>query len=75
MGFWQTEVVAYATHLQPMLKVGPQLLVINYTDVDKQKIIGTATLLIELKFIRSCGKVRGPPARLLAVEVERLWLY
>lgn len=26
------------------------------TDTDKQKIIATATLVVELKFIRNCGK-------------------
>lgn len=27
-------------------------------DVDKHKVIGTATMLVELKFLRGCGKVR-----------------
>jgi GNAT superfamily N-acetyltransferase len=29
---------------------------LSAADLDKNKIIATATLLVELKFIRSCGK-------------------
>lgn len=31
-------------------------LTLLFADIEKQKIIATATLLIELKFIRNCGK-------------------
>lgn len=30
-------------------------------DIDKQRVIGTATMFVELKFLRGCGKVRRMP--------------
>lgn len=28
-----------------------------HSDIDKQRVIGTATMFVELKFLRACGKV------------------
>ena len=40
---------------QPQCKIWPLL-----ADVDKQRVVASATLLIEYKILRHCGKVRLP---------------
>lgn len=42
--------------IEAFFSINNPLCFFTCTDLDKQKIIATATLLVELKFIRNCGK-------------------